>query len=421
MLAQRYAVIVAICFLLAGCATQPRPNLAHVADWQDLDLAPGAATNRVHPSPIFTPPPQAAPPAVKALPKLAPYEKWVPIQRWARVNGLPEPRRLSLVPALSYAITSTNGVFVLRAGSQLARWDALEVRLGFAPQQIDGQLYVHGLDLMKTVAPLLEGDPSQSSNPNRVLVIDPGHGGEDAGTHSVLGGHYEKEFTLDWALRLQGLMQSRGWRVYLTRSNDTDLTLSNRVLFASAHNAALFISLHFNSAGEDNSESGLETYCLTPMGMPSSLTRGYADEISEAFPNNEFDGQNLRLALSVHRALLQVNGHADRGVRRARFPGVLRNQERPAVLIEGGYLSNPSEARLISSSAYRQKLAEAVARGIEEYSAPSTAYTSQSVARGLLSTAHSPQPAAEGQPGQGGGPKAGQSPGGEEQEAESSQ
>jgi len=62
--------------------------------------------------------------------------------------------------------------------------------------------------------------------------------------------------------------------------------------------------------------------------------------------------------------LLQVNGQHDRGVRRARFLGVLRNQQRPAILIEGGYLSNKREALLISEPAYRQKLAEAVARGI---------------------------------------------------------
>jgi hypothetical protein len=63
---------------------------------------------------------------------------------------------------------------------------------------------------------------------------------------------------------------------------------------------------------------------------------------------------------------LRVNGNHDRGVRRARFPAVLRGQQRPAILIEGGYLSNPREARLIAEPGYRQKLAQAVASGIEE-------------------------------------------------------
>jgi N-acetylmuramoyl-L-alanine amidase len=252
----------------------------------------------------------------------------------------------------------------VRTGSLQARWDGLEVQLGFAPQMINGQPYVHTLDLHKTIQPLLEGGARLRLGSNPVLVIDPGHGGENAGTRSVFGDHYEKEFTLDWALRLQKLLVDSGWQVFLTRSNDSDLALSNRVAVAADHKADLFLSLHFNSAAPDQSEAGLETYCLTPAGMPSSLTRGFGDEMGVSFPNNAFDAQNLWLALSVQRALLQVNGHNDRGVRRARFPAVLRGQQRPAVLIEGGYLSNPTEARRISNPGYRQRLAEAVASAL---------------------------------------------------------
>jgi N-acetylmuramoyl-L-alanine amidase len=246
----------------------------------------------------------------------------------------------------------------------VALWNGVEIRLGFAPQLIDGQPYIHTLDLNKTVYPLLQGEPTRAFRTNPVVVIDPGHGGENAGTRSVLGNHFEKEFTLDWALRLQSLLSANNCRAFLTRSNDTDLALSNRVSFATDHKADLFISLHFNSAAPNEAESGLETYCLTPAGVPSSLTRGFSDEIQQTFPNNAFDTQNLFLALRVHRALLQVNGHRDRGIRRARFPGVLRGQQRPAILVEGGYLSNPEEAKLIGDASYRQKLAEAVARAL---------------------------------------------------------
>jgi len=200
--------------------------------------------------------------------------------------------------------------------------------------------------------------------PSPVVVIDPGHGGENPGTKSVLGAHYEKEYTLDWAMRLQALLLANKCKAFLTRSNDVDLALSNRVAFAVRHNADMFVSLHFNSAAPNETEGGLETYCLTPVGMPSSLTRGYSDEIRQTFPNNGFDTRNLVLALKIHRGLLQVNGHHDRGVRRARFPGVLRGQQCAAVLVEGGYLSNPQEARLISDPAYRQRLAEAVAKAL---------------------------------------------------------
>jgi N-acetylmuramoyl-L-alanine amidase len=123
----------------------------------------------------------------------------------------------------------------------------------------------------------------------------------------------------------------------------------------------LFISLHFNSAATDKKQNGLETYCLTPSGMPSTLTRGFSDAWSENLPNNNFDSQNLQLAVKLHGALLRATGIEDRGVRRARFIGVLRGQKRPAILIEAGYLSNPHEARLIESADYRQKLAEAFA------------------------------------------------------------
>ena len=103
------------------------------------------------------------------------------------------------------------------------------------------------------------------------------------------------------------------------------------------------------------------------------LTRGllgcyvyFEDDATRAFLNNAYDTQNLQYAVRLHRALLQVNGNVDRGVRRARFLTVLRGQNRPAVLLEGGYLSNPREARLIADPAYRQKLAEAVAKALTE-------------------------------------------------------
>jgi N-acetylmuramoyl-L-alanine amidase len=238
--------------------------------------------------------------------------------------------------------------------------------LGFAPQLIDGQIFIHGLDLKKTIQPLLSGSLGGFLRGNSIIVIDPGHGGENPGTKSVLGHHYEKEYTLDWARRLQPLLAANGWLVFLTRTNDSDLALSNRVAFAEEHKASLFLSLHFNSSAPKEDQAGLETYCLTPAGMPSTVTRGFADDLGFSFPNNAFDAQNLQLAFRVHRALLQVNGFRDRGVRRARFLGVLRWQQRPAILVEGGYLSNPSEARLISDPAYRQKLAEAVAKALCE-------------------------------------------------------
>ena len=264
----------------------------------------------------------------------------------------------------AYTLSTPGGAVLLRPGSQSAYWDGLDVRLGFAPQMMNGQPYLHALDLKKTIEPLVKSAYPGGLRTNPTIVIDPGHGGQDSGTKSVLGYRYEKEFTLDWARRLGSLLAANGWQVFLTRSNDTDLSLANRIAFAEAHKADVFVSLHFNSSAPNDQQSGLETYCLTPTGMPSSVTREFSDDPALAFPNNAFDAQNLQLALQVHRALLEVNGRLDRGVRRARYLGVLRGQNRPAILIEGGYLSNPREARRIAEPAYRQKLAEAVAAAL---------------------------------------------------------
>jgi N-acetylmuramoyl-L-alanine amidase len=255
---------------------------------------------------------------------------------------------------------------VVGVGSIGATWNGIEINLGFAPEFIDGEIFLHGLDLKKNLEPLLCAPPISFPQTNRVIVIDPGHGGSNTGTHSVLDGRFEKEFTLDWAKRLKPLLETNGWKVFLTRTNDTYVGNSNRVDFAEAHHADLFISLHFNAPGNnDPKTSGLETYCITPVGMPSTLTRGFADPWFENLPNNRFDAQNLQLAVRVHAAVLQATGIEDRGVRRSRFETVLRGQNRPAILIEGGYLSNPAEAEKIESAEYRQKLAEAVAAALK--------------------------------------------------------
>src|SRR5436190_13868366 len=364
---------------MAGCVSTPRQNAANVSDWQDLDTS---SLSTVSPVPAITAVPTPINPL--ALPAKGPVPDetepgnrargtWVPLPEWTRSRGLATPALLSSGLPVTYAVKSTNGLFVIKAGSVLGHWDGLELRLGYAPQWINGQLYVHALDLRKTLQPLLQSAPGTNLGIGSVIVLDPGHGGTDVGTKSVRNGYFEKDYTLDWALRLQALLTAHGYRVFLTRHYDTEVALSNRVAFAAQHKADAFISLHFNSAGQDSNEVGLETYCLTPAGMPSSITRGFSDETSLIFTNNAYDAQNLRLALKVHRALLQVNGHLDRGVRRARFPGVLRGQDRPAILVEGGYLSNPREAGLIADPDYRQRLAEAVARAL----APSSAIPSQ--------------------------------------------
>jgi N-acetylmuramoyl-L-alanine amidase len=371
---KRTGIIFCALILLAGCTTTTK--------WPEevISSPPTASGNAdlTWEDPGFIHPPDAPQPAksvaaAKTIPprpdasKSAPSpsaKTWTALNHWTAQEKINAPQLRSTTPFTTYAVRSLNGEMLLGIGSHVATWNGVELLLGFEPLLIDGEIFVHGLDLQKNLAPLLCAPPLTFDG-HRVIVIDPGHGGSNSGTKSVLDGRLEKEFTLDWARRLVPLLQANGWQVYLTRTNDADVSLSNRVAFAEAHQADVFISLHFNSAAPDTRQAGLETYCLTPTGMPSTVTRGYDDTVTQTFPDNYFDEQNLQLAERLHRSLLQATGEQDRGVRRARFLGVLRGQKRPAILIEAGYLSNPDEAKRIEDPQFRQKLATATAAALQ--------------------------------------------------------
>jgi len=313
--------------------------------------------------------PQLAPPPVTSpiMPANHLANMWIPIKRWSEENKIGPVQKLSSGSVPTFALKSANGLLIFRAYDLVAYWNGMELHLGFAPQIVNGEPMLHSLDIAKNIQPLLH-PLTLPEKPNRIIVIDPGHGGSNLGTKSVLDGSYEKVFTLDWAKRLAPILETNGWKVFLTRTSDEDISLSNRVAFADSCKADLFISLHFNATASpsDHDESGIETFCLTPTGMPSTLTREYDDDVTLVYPNNRFDTENLQYAVRVQRSLLKIAGAHDHGVRRARFMGVLRGQNRPAILVEGGYLSNPREARRIADPAYRQKLAEAVAAALVE-------------------------------------------------------
>lgn len=349
-------IVLCLLLALAGCSTGRRAGtVPPVPDGN----APAAEVERVFEPPALAPPAGALPEQFHPLPPPR-AETWIALDRWARENEAGTLRRVAWTPAPVYSLNTARGVFTFQIKSLAAKWNGTEFFLGFEPQLISGQPYLHVIDLEKNLIPLLGEEPLPAAT-NLFVVIDPGHGGKDYGTQSIFSGGREKDYTLDWARRLARLLTAGGAQVLLTRTEDSEHSLSNRVAFAEAQNADLFIALHFNSSAPDHEQSGLETYCLTPAGMPSTLTRGYDDVTSQVFPNNAFDEDNFLLAIKLHQALLQAAGMADRGVRRARFLGVLRGQNRPAVLIEGGYLSNPREARRIADPDYREKLAGAIA------------------------------------------------------------
>jgi N-acetylmuramoyl-L-alanine amidase len=232
-----------------------------------------------------------------------------------------------------------------------------------------GKLWISELDVLKVLDPLLQ--PGRLRKPGailRTIVIDPGHGGSDRGTRGRSS--FEKVMTLDVAKRVERDLAGSGLRVILTRTADTTVALEDRVQFARAKGADLYVSIHFNSGG--GSAEGIETYCTAPAG--ESSTANFSGNGSdrdaggehEAVANNRYDGSTAWLAHCVQKSLLQATRALDRGVRRSRFY-VLRYANCPAILTECGFLTSSSEEQRILRSDYRETLAKAIADGIVAY------------------------------------------------------
>lgn len=167
------------------------------------------------------------------------------------------------------------------------------------------------------------------------VVVDAGHGAHDSGARSVTGLR-EKMVALDTSRRLAGILRSRGFRVIETRSTDTFIPLPRRVAIANATPRSIFVSVHYNYARRRGAR-GIEVYYYTL--------------------------QSKRLAANILKESLQAYPTLNRGIKTARFH-VLRNNRRPAVLLELGFLSNPTDNRYVQNPLYRQRLAERVADGI---------------------------------------------------------
>ena len=212
------------------------------------------------------------------------------------------------------------------------------------------------------------------------VVIDPGHGGDDVGAQSPTG-VMEKEVTLAVARRLARILESRGRAVRLTRDGDQGRALTDRTALANRLDATVFISLHAN-ASTVASVAGAETYYMSLDGASdeaaaataalenragsSSDGRSPLDLILWDLAQAEVLNESSRLALAVQGRLNARLGLRDRGVKQAPFV-VLTGATMPAILVEVGFLSNPSEAERLTQPESQQQLAEAVAAGIEDF------------------------------------------------------
>jgi len=209
--------------------------------------------------------------------------------------------------------------------------------------RIGGQIYVSNSLIQRIRSAMRAYTPLPPSVPRRMsgtVVIDPGHGGKDPGATSVLG-FYEKGINLSVANKVARLLEQRGLRVKMTRTNDYFVELEDRVAIANNLDADLFVSIHSDS-------------------FPKSSRRGFTVYIARSASSS-----SRRAASSIARSM-SGTGLNSFGIQTAGYH-VLTGTRGPAVLVEMGYLSNRSEAALLRSSSFQNRLAQAVADGISDY------------------------------------------------------
>jgi N-acetylmuramoyl-L-alanine amidase len=290
---------------------------------------------------------------------------YTPLGDWAHANGFSGFTRDH---GHEIVLTNRTARMVFDMDSAQVEINGVNVRLSFPVANEKGVPFIAQLDLDKTIRPLLY--PSRYPGPKKITTIclDPGHGGRDTGNRvgGIFFGHSEKTYTLALALELRDQLRRAGFNVILTRNKDAFVELPLRPDIANQHGADLFVSLHFNATQAGRNEvEGPETYCITPVGAASSNAQGEGSNYG-ATTANRLECQSLMFAYQMEKALVRNLGVADRGVRRARF-AVLRDAEMPAILIEGGYMTNPNEGKKIFDAAYRKQMAAAIVRGILSY------------------------------------------------------
>ncbi|NQP77329.1 N-acetylmuramoyl-L-alanine amidase [Streptococcus suis] len=205
------------------------------------------------------------------------------------------------------------------------------------------------------------GTTTHLSNPSAqrsyTVYIDPGHGGRDSG--ASYGGVHEKNLALSVSNKLRENLLKYGINVLMTRTGDYDVDFkTERSRMTNASNADLFISIHFNATGAGVSNAtGIETYWY-------QYNPEYQPKINKEMHNNPTRlAESEILANKVQESLIKETGAVNRGVRRETF-AVLRETAIPAILVELGFMDNPSELQVIKQDSYHTRLAKALAQGV---------------------------------------------------------
>ena len=211
----------------------------------------------------------------------------------------------------------------------------------------------------------------------KTIVIDPGHGGKDPG---ALGSGTLKEriIVLSISEKLRKILTQRGYTVLMTRDTNRFIPLRERTAFAVQQKADLFLSIHANGSGSPKAK-GIETYYLNVTSTDEAAEKiaarenadsGYSiqelEKLLKGIIQESKSEDSKRLAKHIQQALVEATGAVDRGVKHARFV-VLIGTNVPAVLIETGFVSNPTEGRKLATPAYQHKIATAIAQGIDRF------------------------------------------------------
>ncbi|WP_229203842.1 N-acetylmuramoyl-L-alanine amidase family protein [Campylobacter anatolicus] len=226
--------------------------------------------------------------------------------------------------------------------------------------------------------------PPTHTKSSKTVVIDPGHGGSDPG--AVNGNLKEKIAVLNVGKKLGEILKSRGYKVHYTRTNDTFINLRSRTKFANDKNADLFVSIHANAAPnatKAKSMHGIETFFLSPARSERSKNAAALENKSDIEEMNYFSQQTFlnvlnrekiiasnKLGIDIQREILtgarKVYNASDGGVREAPF-WVLVGALMPAVLVEIGYITHPTEGKMLYDDAYQKALATGIANGVDTY------------------------------------------------------
>ncbi|AXH14433.1 N-acetylmuramoyl-L-alanine amidase [Malaciobacter mytili LMG 24559] len=219
----------------------------------------------------------------------------------------------------------------------------------------------------------------------KIVVIDAGHGGKDAGAVGP-GDKYEKTVVLSIGKYLYNILKQKGYEVYITRNNDRFIKVRNRTVLANNKNADIFLSIHANSVPKSKAHTihGIETFFLSPARSErakrvaakenQSDIRTMSDATQESFLmvlNQSKITASNKLAIDVQQNMLyslqkKYKDVVDGGVREGPF-WVLVGAQMPSILIEVGYISHPKESKRLYNRYYQELLAKGIANGIDSY------------------------------------------------------